>query len=84
MRPEGHQDKSKFGNLLENFKLVVEDTSPIVLSGGMHCETVLATLGKYSESFLSLEGDDNAMLTLTCKVCLLFTCLVLLSEHFPL
>ena len=39
LRAEGCQDKSKFGNLLENFKLVIDNTSPIVLSGGMHCET---------------------------------------------
>jgi len=82
--PEGRREKSKFDNLLEDFKRVVDNSCPIVYSGGLHCEAVLATLRKYSESILGSEGDDSAELISTCKVLLLFTCLVVLSEHLSL
>jgi hypothetical protein len=66
------QDNPKQNNLLANFKLIIED-QPILLPGGMHCETVLATIGKYFESILKGDGsDDNVNLTTICKVLLLF------------
>ena len=78
------KDDSKFGILLRDFKHLVDNISPILLGGGLHCETVLATLSKYFEFLLGSKGDDNENLTLICKVLLLFTCLVVLSEHLSL
>ena len=80
-----HRDDSKFDKLLAGFEQVIKDNKPIILPGGLHCETVLATLGKFYEDFLTKDkSDDNAKLTSTCKVRLLFTCLLVLSEHLTL
>jgi hypothetical protein len=65
------QQNSQIGSILGKFQLVMEDKEPLLLSGGLHCETVLATLGKYFESIL--QGDDKANLTSICKVLLPFT-----------
>jgi len=58
----------KFGpksrRLLKDLESVMQG-SPILFPGGMHCETVLATLSKYFE--LSLKGDDNANLISTSQ-----------------
>ena len=79
------QDNSKHGKLLANFKLIIEGNESILLPGGMHCETVLATLCKYFESVFGRdESDDKANLISICKVLLLFTCLLVLSEHLSL
>jgi hypothetical protein len=61
----------KYDNLCAKFKLIINNT-PILFPGGMHCETVLATLGKYFEPSLGGdESDDKANLTSICKVILL-------------
>lgn len=56
--------------ILENFKRIIQKT-PVLLPGGLHCETVLATLGKYFEDTPILwDSDDNANTDLVsiCKV----------------
>lgn len=71
--PEKCRRRSRY--LLSQFKKIIEGT-PIRFSGGLHCETVLATLCKYLELFL--RGGDNADLISICKV-LLFTYYYLLD-----
>ena len=79
------RDQSKLDKLLAGFEQVITDNKPIILDGGLHCETVLATLGKFYETFLTKdESDNNANLISTCKVRLLFTWLLVLSEHLSL
>jgi hypothetical protein len=68
---------AKSRKLLANFKGIIQET-PIHFHGGMHCETVLATLSKHFE--LSLKEDVNASLTSTCKV-LLFMLDLTSSNH---
>lgn len=76
--------KPKLQKLLAGFRCIINDKR-ILLSGGMHCETVLATLGKYFEPFLQTDqrGNNGDLITL-CKVLLLFTFLLVLSEHLSL
>jgi hypothetical protein len=52
--------------ILKRFKDIIRGTS--VLLPGMHCETVLATLGKYYKDCLD-ESDNTALPT--CKVLLI-------------
>ena len=84
---QGDHD-GKFGMLLKHFRdLIINETDQSVkFSGGLHCETVLATIGKYFETSLIGGGDsdDNANLTSICKVILLLTCRLILSEHLSL
>jgi hypothetical protein len=64
-------DNSKLRNVIANFKLIIEDGKSVFIPGGMHCETVLATLGKHYESIFGQdESDDKANLISTCKVLL--------------
>lgn len=56
---------SECRKLLKKFQQIIQEMT-IDFPGGMHCETLLATLGKFFE--LSHEGDDNANLLSTCKV----------------
>ena len=68
----------KCQKILRKFKKITEDM-PVTLTVGMHCEAVLASLGKYYEDFLNSEsesGDDNADFVSSCKV-LLFSCCLL-------
>ena len=78
------QNSAKYGRLFSEFKLFIDNNGGILLTGGLHCETILATLGKYYKSCKFLLADDNANLTSICKVLLLFTCLLILSEHLSL
>jgi len=64
-----HSYSPKTRKLLKNFQKII-DGSEMRFPGGMHCETLLATLSKYFES--ALKGDNDANLISTCKV-LLFT-----------
>ena len=63
--------------LLGTFKSII-DNERVLFSGGLHCETVLATLHWYSDSLP--PGDENSNLISTCKV-LLFTFLPAQSDH---
>jgi hypothetical protein len=56
--------------ILRNFKSIIRET-PVLVPGGMHCETLLATLSIYFEDFL-IPGVDNANLISTCEVLLFF------------
>ena len=78
------QNSAKYERLFSEFKLFIDNNGGILLTGGLHCETILATLGKYYKSCKFLLADDNANLTSICKVLLLFTCLLILSEHLSL
>ena len=52
----------------------------ILLPGGLHCEAVLATLGKYYKD--GLDEPDNIALS-TCKVLLItYYCLLNLTFYF--
>jgi hypothetical protein len=58
----------KTRRLLDNFRKIILGTR-IAFPGGMHCETLLATLGsKYFELAPSLNGDDDEKLKSICKV----------------
>lgn len=72
-------DNSKHVGLLATFDSLVNDKA-IRFTGGMHSETVLATLGKYFE----LHSADEVKLGSICEVLLLFICLLFLSEHLSL
>jgi hypothetical protein len=58
--------EGKCRELLGTFKKIIQDIE-VYFPGGMHCETLLATLGKYFNNALSLE-DDNRNLVSICKV----------------
>lgn len=68
LRDKTRTPSRKFGpksrRLLKNLQSVMQGSS-IFFPGGMHCETVLATLGKHFE--LSLKGDDDANLISTSQ-----------------
>lgn len=53
--------------LLEKFQKIIEG-SHMRFTGGMHCETLLATLSKYFEA--ALKGRNDADLQSICKVLL--------------
>ena len=55
----------KTRKLLAKFQCIIKGTE-IIFPGGLHCETLLATLGKYFE--LSLTGGGDANLISTFKV----------------
>jgi hypothetical protein len=64
--------------LLANFGNIVQGNR-VVFNGGMHCETVLATLKKFHELSITAE-NGNAKFISTCKV-LSFTYLAARSHH---
>jgi hypothetical protein len=66
---------SKLDKILADFKLVIDGTT-VLLTGGMHCETVLATLGRYFKDILGNESYDKDNLIPISQVFLLFTCLL--------
>ncbi len=66
---------SKLDKILADFKLVI-DGATVLLTGGMHCETVLATLGRYFKDILGNESYDKDNLIPISQVFLLFTCLL--------
>jgi hypothetical protein len=70
----------KCRKMLANFANIIMNKAPLEFKGGLHCETVLATLSQYFKDFL-IEDDSNADLISTCKV-LLFTTYCLLDLTF--
>jgi hypothetical protein len=54
--------------IVRSFKDII-DEKPVTLPGGLHCETVLATLGKYCKYYL--DESDNPILVSICKVLLI-------------
>jgi hypothetical protein len=59
---------SECGKVVISFKNIIQGKS-VLLPGGLHCETVLATLGKYYKG--CLDESDNPKLVSTCKVLLI-------------
>lgn len=65
--------------LLKRFKNIIQGMS-VLLPGGLHCEAVLATLGKYYKD--GLDEPDNIALS-TCKVLLItYYCLLNLTFYY--
>jgi hypothetical protein len=62
--PQKYSPKCRY--LLADFERITQN-KPILLHGGMHCETVLATLGRYYEN-CHFEGNNSANLVSTCEV----------------
>jgi hypothetical protein len=75
--PKKYSAKSR--QLLANFKKIIQGI-PIFFPGGMHCETLLATLSKYFESSLQLRNDNTNLIS-TCKVFLFTYCLLNLTVY---
>lgn len=59
----------KTQKILGNFQRII-DGLQVHFPGGLHCETLLATLSKYFES--AIKGDNDADLISTCKVLYLY------------
>jgi hypothetical protein len=70
--PSLDSDFKKFDSdcnkVVKSFKDIIQEKS-VTLPGGMHCETVLATLGKYYKN--CLDESDNPVLFSICKVLLI-------------
>jgi hypothetical protein len=82
LKKQDLDDSTKYGRLLKEFQFFIGNNGQILLTGGLHCETVLATLGMYFKSWNFVDNSTN--LTSICEVRLLFTCLLILSEHLSL